>query len=104
MKELQEPPPPGSLAGSPGSPGIRLTPRESQVLHLIAGGETNQSIASELGLSVRTVERHAANLYLKIGVEGPAARAAAANYAFRHALGPEQDTLAVLHQNPPRRR
>ncbi|WP_252568540.1 helix-turn-helix domain-containing protein [Pseudarthrobacter cellobiosi] len=92
------------MAGSPGSPGIRLTPRESQVLHLIAGGETNQSIASELGLSVRTVERHAANLYLKIGVEGPAARAAAANYAFRHALGPEQDTLAVLHQNPPRRR
>ena len=73
------------------------------MLHLIAGGESNQSIAAGLGLSVRTVERHISNLYLKIGVDGPAARTAAANYAFRHGLGPEQDALAVPRKNPPMR-
>lgn len=100
VMDLQNPSP-EIAAGSPGSPAIRLTPREAQVLHLIAGGESNQSIAAGLGLSLRTVERHTANLYLKIGVGGPAARTAAANYAFRHGLGPEQDMLAVAHQNPP---
>ncbi|WP_278184753.1 LuxR C-terminal-related transcriptional regulator [Arthrobacter sp. S39] len=104
VKELREPQPPASDAGSPVSAAMRLTPREAQVLHLIAGGESNQSIAAGLGLSVRTVERHISNLYLKIGVDGPAARTAAANYAFRHGLGPEQDTLAVPHKNPPLRR
>ncbi len=104
VTELLEPMPPGARAESHVSPAIRLTPREAQVLHLIAGGESNQSIAEGLGLSVRTVERHTANLYRKIGAEGPAARTAAANYAFRHGLGPEQDTLAVRRPNPPRRR
>jgi DNA-binding NarL/FixJ family response regulator len=92
------------LGDSHGSPAIRLTPRETQVLHLIAGGQSNQSIAEGLGLSVRTVERHTANLYMKIGAEGPAARTAAANYAFRHGLGPEQGTLASPRKDPPRRR
>jgi DNA-binding NarL/FixJ family response regulator len=64
-----------------------LTRRERQVLRLIAAGESNQAIADELVLSVRTVERHVANIYLKLGVGGPAARTAAANVAFRHGLG-----------------
>jgi non-specific serine/threonine protein kinase len=104
VKELLEPPPQEGLGDSHGSPAIRLTPRETQVLHLIAGGQSNQSIAEGLGLSVRTVERHTANLYMKIGAEGPAARTAAANYAFRHGLGPEQGTLASPRKDPPRRR
>lgn len=104
VDELLEPQVPAALSESVGARAVRLTPREAQVLHLIAGGESNQSIALGLGLSLRTVERHTANLYLKIGVDGPAARTAAANYAFRHGLGPEQDTLAIPRKNPPPRR
>jgi DNA-binding NarL/FixJ family response regulator len=37
-------------------------------------------------LSVRTVERHVANIYDKVGAAGKAARATATAYAFRHDL------------------
>lgn len=60
-----------------------LTPRELDVLRLVAGGETNAAIAERLGLSVHTVERHAANLYRKIGARG---RADAATYAVRRGI------------------
>ena len=60
-----------------------LTPRELEVLRLVAGGETNAEIAHRLGLSVHTVERHAANLYRKIGARG---RADATAYAVRRGL------------------
>jgi DNA-binding NarL/FixJ family response regulator len=73
-------------ARQPHHPGD-LTRREAQILRLIADGESNQAIAGELVLSVRTVERHIANIYQKIGAAGPAARTAAANFAFRHGLG-----------------
>ena len=54
-----------------------LTPRERDVLAQAAEGRTNDEIAEALSLSVRTVERHLSNIYLKLGVTGPAARAAA---------------------------
>jgi DNA-binding NarL/FixJ family response regulator len=60
-----------------------LTSRELDVLRLVAGGETNAAIAHRLGLSVHSVERHAANLYRKIGARG---RADAATYAVRRGL------------------
>jgi DNA-binding CsgD family transcriptional regulator/pimeloyl-ACP methyl ester carboxylesterase len=60
-----------------------LTPRELEVLRLVAGGGTNSEIALELGLSVHTVERHAANLYRKVGARG---RADATAYAVRRGL------------------
>jgi DNA-binding NarL/FixJ family response regulator len=59
-----------------------LSPRELEVLRLIARGRSNADIAAELVLSVRTVERHIANIYDKIGASGRAARAAAASYAL----------------------
>jgi LuxR family maltose regulon positive regulatory protein len=59
-----------------------LTAREVEVLRLVAHGRSNQEIAGELVLSVRTVERHIANIYDKIGASGRAARAAAASYAL----------------------
>jgi len=59
-----------------------LTARELEVLRLVARGRSNQEIAAELVLSVRTVERHIANIYDKIGASGRAARAAAASYAL----------------------
>ena len=54
-----------------------LTARERDVLRLVAGGGDNDEIAGALGLSTRTVERHLQNAYLKLGVSGRTARAAA---------------------------
>ncbi len=60
-----------------------LSPREAEVLCLLAAGRTNREIAAELYLSVRTVERHVTNLYAKIGARG---RADATAFALRHDL------------------
>jgi DNA-binding NarL/FixJ family response regulator len=60
-----------------------LTPRELDVLRLIATGESNASIAADLGLSVHTVERHVANLYRKIDARG---RADATAFAIRRGI------------------
>jgi ATP/maltotriose-dependent transcriptional regulator MalT len=60
-----------------------LTPREVEVLALIAAGRSNNEIADTLVLSVRTVERHIANIYRKINAHN---RAEAGAYAVRHDL------------------
>jgi DNA-binding CsgD family transcriptional regulator len=60
-----------------------LTGRELQVLRLVAAGQTNRSIAAELFLSERTVDRHVSNILTKLGVSS---RAAATAYATRHQL------------------
>jgi ATP/maltotriose-dependent transcriptional regulator MalT len=70
-------------ASPPDRPG-GLTDRESEVLDLVAKGLTNQQVAGELFLSVRTVERHLATIYQKLGVGGRSARAAAVSFALRH--------------------
>ena len=49
-----------------------LTEREAQVLKLVAGGRTSREIAAELGLSLRTIERHIENIYGKIGARNKA--------------------------------
>jgi ATP/maltotriose-dependent transcriptional regulator MalT len=71
----------GAAAAS-ASDSARLSPRELEVLRLIARGRSNQEIASELFLSTRTVERHVSNIYDKIGAAGKSARAAATSYAL----------------------
>lgn len=63
-----------------------LSPRETEVLRLVARGLSNEDIAATLVLSVRTVERHVANLYGKIGASGRTARAVATAWAHRHAI------------------
>ena len=55
-----------------------LSPRELEVLELVAEGLTNEAIAKRLFLSVRTVERHLSSIYAKLRLSGKAARAAAA--------------------------
>jgi DNA-binding CsgD family transcriptional regulator len=55
-----------------------LSRREREVVRLVAEGRTNGEIADALVISPRTVERHLANIYGKLDVEGKAARAAAA--------------------------
>ena len=44
-----------------------LSPRESQVMHLVASGRSNKEAAWELGISVKTVEIHRARLMRKLG-------------------------------------
>ncbi|HET7470381.1 MAG TPA: LuxR C-terminal-related transcriptional regulator, partial [Gemmatimonadales bacterium] len=62
-----------------------LTAREIEVLRLIATGRTNRAIAERLGISEKTVARHASNIFTKLGL---ATRAAATAYAFQHDLLP----------------
>jgi predicted ATPase/DNA-binding CsgD family transcriptional regulator len=50
------------------SSGIALTPRETEILHLLVSGETDPAIAATLFLSVRTVENHVARIFAKLGV------------------------------------
>ena len=63
-----------------------LSAREAEVLRLVARGLSNDEIARELVLSVRTVERHVANVYLKIGASGRTARAIATAWAHAHGI------------------
>lgn len=49
-------------------PSLPLTAREQQIARMVAAGKPSKEIARELGLSVRTVEKHRANLMAKIGV------------------------------------
>jgi DNA-binding NarL/FixJ family response regulator len=46
-----------------------LTPREHEVLQLVAEGHTNSSIANILTISVKTVEKHRANIMNKLGAD-----------------------------------
>jgi ATP/maltotriose-dependent transcriptional regulator MalT len=55
-----------------------LSPRELEVLRLLASGETNRAIAATLVISERTVDRHVSNLYAKLGVSSRAAATARA--------------------------
>jgi DNA-binding CsgD family transcriptional regulator len=67
-------------------PDLRLTAREVEILRLLGRGRTNDEIAADLVLSVRTVERHAANIYAKIGAHGRTARAMATAFAHSHGI------------------
>ena len=60
-----------------------LSPRECDVLRLVAEGLRNRQIAAELGLSPATVSRHLVNIYGKLGI---ATRAGAASFAIRCGL------------------
>ena len=67
---------------TPATPG-GLTPREIEVLRLVADGMSTPEIADSLVLSHKTVERHLANIFAKLGVSS---RTAAARFAFDHGL------------------
>ncbi|MCR4266911.1 LuxR family transcriptional regulator [Nitratireductor sp. ZSWI3] len=60
-----------------------LSPRELQVLRLVAAGKTNRQIADELQLSGKTVDRHVSNIFNKLDVP---TRAAATAWAYEHRL------------------
>ena len=64
-------------------PHNELTPREMEVLKLIGEGKTNQEIADELFIGIKTVKTHVSNVLSKLGVED---RTRAAIYAHRHKI------------------
>ena len=64
-------------------PHEELTEREMEVLQLIAQGKSNQEVADELFIGIKTVKYHLTNLFGKLGVED---RTQAAIYAHRHGL------------------
>ena len=61
----------------------KLTPRQVEILRLVAQGLSNPEIAGRLDLSDHTVKRHVANLLTKLGLPS---RAAAAAYAAQKGL------------------
>lgn len=70
-------------AGSPPAGDISLSPREREVLQLVAQGKSSREIGLELALAVRTVERHISNIYDKIGARN---RAQATSIALERGL------------------
>jgi pimeloyl-ACP methyl ester carboxylesterase/DNA-binding CsgD family transcriptional regulator len=64
--------------------GDGLSPREREVLHLVAAGKTNPQIAAELVISLNTVQRHVSSILEKTGAHN---RTEAAAYALRNRLG-----------------
>jgi DNA-binding NarL/FixJ family response regulator len=71
----------GAGGGAPDDHG--LTRRELEVLGWLATGRTNRAIAETLSISEKTVARHVANIYAKLGLS---TRAAATAYAYEHGL------------------
>lgn len=72
----------GALSGRSGD-GSGLTPRQIEVLALVAAGYTNRDIAAALVVSEHTVRRHLQNIFTRLGVTS---RAAAAAYAVQRGL------------------
>ncbi len=66
-----------------GPPPDELTPREAEVLTLIARGLSNAEIAEQLVVSAATVKTHINRIFMKIGARD---RAQAVRYAFQHGL------------------
>jgi DNA-binding NarL/FixJ family response regulator len=62
---------------------VRPTPREVQIIRLLAEGKANKEIADELGITVRTVETHRAKIMLKLGLHS---LAELIHYAIRHEI------------------
>ena len=73
----------GPIRGLPVEAAVELSPREREVLRLVAAGRTNQQIADELVISVNTVFRHVSHIFEKTGV---ANRVEATAFAHRSGL------------------
>jgi DNA-binding NarL/FixJ family response regulator len=77
-----------SVAAAPGAGSSPLSQREREVLDLVAKGYTNQQIADQLGLSVKTVETYRSRLVEKLGLKS---RADLVRYALDSGLfGPTE--------------
>jgi DNA-binding NarL/FixJ family response regulator len=66
-----------------GRAGPRITPREIEIIRLLAEGKSNKEIAARLGIAVRTVETHRAKIMLKLGLNS---KSRLVQYAIRNGL------------------
>lgn len=71
------------LTGVPAPPPVSLTPKERQVLQLVAEGLSTKEIAKRLFISTKTVETHRQNIMNRIGIRSIAQLT---KYAIRHGL------------------
>jgi DNA-binding NarL/FixJ family response regulator len=63
--------------------GSRLTSREAEVLQLVAEGSANKQVAAELGISIKTVEKHRQHLMAKLDIHDTAGLT---RYAIGHGI------------------
>jgi DNA-binding NarL/FixJ family response regulator len=75
--------PGASRSDTPKPSRARLTPREREILQLLAEGKSNKEVAGLLGISVNTAEAHRANIMLKLGVHS---LAELVHYAIRNQI------------------
>jgi DNA-binding NarL/FixJ family response regulator len=82
---ILETPPASRTGGSPAAATevAGLSPRELEVLVLVAKGLTDAQVARYLFLSTRTVSKHLQSIYARLGVNS---RSAATRFAFEHGL------------------
>jgi DNA-binding NarL/FixJ family response regulator len=73
----------GSQPEPPENSRARPTPREVQVIRLVAEGKANKEIAAELGITLRTAETHRAKIMLKLGMHS---LAELIHYAIRNKI------------------
>ncbi len=66
----------GGFVAQGGNRVALLTPRERQILRIVAAGKRNTEIATELGISPLTVRKHLENLFAKLSVDNRTAAAA----------------------------
>jgi NarL family two-component system response regulator LiaR len=70
-------------SGKESQPHEELTEREYEILLLLSKGKTNQEIADELFIALKTVKTHVSNIFSKLDVQD---RTQAVIYAFQHEL------------------
>ncbi|UCC50655.1 MAG: response regulator [Anaerolineaceae bacterium] len=72
----------------------KLSPRQLDILHLLTKGLDNRAIATQLGLSIKTIETHLTRLYRQLQVQS---RLEATNYVHEH----PEIIAPVMEVNPP---
>jgi DNA-binding CsgD family transcriptional regulator len=72
-----------SVPSAPPAGAAELTPRQVEVLRLIATGKTNREVAAALYISEKTVARHMSNILARLDLPN---RAAATAYVYKHGL------------------
>src|SRR6266851_2811118 len=73
----------GNQPGPTGNSRSRPTPREVEIIRLLAEGKANKEIGAELGITTRTVETHRARIMLKLGLHS---LTELIHYAIRHEI------------------